>query len=196
MVKSLGEGYTLYRKGNVIAVAKENKEIARFPIGYEVLDILVNPQFDEIQSIQCKLRHLKENCDKFGEMKTGDIASFDKRINALEELLQSGKNVTVHSRLNDMEKEICALRKLKEDLESVSYSNSFVQQTHKHDVSITHLERKMKIVEDICKNIDTSLKCLEGRFDRIDKNMNVIDMEWHHMKDGLTGMVRNILKSL
>jgi len=228
MIKSLGEGYSLYRKGTVIAVSHGDEEIAEFPIGHGIIDFFGNSRSDEIDNIQCKLRKLektyKENFEQLGIMKSGDVASFDRRLNTLEELLQSGKNVTVHSRLNDMEKDICNLRKLKEDLESTSCSNYFVQQTHKHDTDISHLERKMKIVEqndcvnsrkisDIemrfqghnsspqvsfehIKKIEKSVKNIEERFDRIDKNMNVIDMEWHHMRDGLTGMVRGILKSL
>jgi len=258
MIKSLGEGYSLYRKGNGIAVSKGNEEIAEFPIGSGAIDLLVNPYSepfieirDEIKylkknmkdindvegiiALKCKIneisirnsndiRCLKDKIEQLGIMKSGDVYSFDKRLNTLEELLQSGKNVTVHSRLNDMEKEICSLRKLKEDLESVSCSNYFVQQTHKHDVDIAHLERQIKIDEqNICINsrkisdfemrfqghdsspqvsfervekLEKSIKAIEERFDRMDKNMNVIDMEWHHMRDGLTGVVRNILKSL
>lgn len=215
-MKSLGGGYTLYRKGNVIAVSKEGNEIAEFPAGSDLIDLLVNPYSEQFMKIREKLtclenelhetpsgyrnsqdiKILKDRVEKFGVMKAGDVASFDRRINSLEELLQSGKNVTVHSRLNDMEQEIAILTRLKQDLESTSCSNYFVQETHNHSTSIAHLERKMNIAEtNNCKNV-ASIKAMEERLDRIDKNMNIIDMEWHKMRDGLTGIVRNILKSL
>ena len=137
-------------KENTECVGKLQDELQEMPGGYR------NSQ--DIKNLKGRIERLETKNPPY-EQAESHIRELYARMKELENLLQSGKNVTVHSRLNDMEKEI---KDQREDY-------------HAHFRGLR--EDEIAKLENCCKNVVASGKALEERIDRVDKNMNILSNE-------------------
>ena len=159
-------------KSTSSALGKMQEELEEMPSGYR------NAQ--DIKNLKGRIEKLEQRDYSRTSAMDEDVKRVFERVLHLEELLQSGKNVTVHSRLNDME---------------ISIQNTAaMRQEHNkaHAESMGHIQddlnHQLKEMKECCKNTVASGKELEKRIDFIQNN--------GLGRTDIREIVRDILKSL
>jgi len=145
-------------KENTECVGKLQDELQEMPGGYRNSQDIKNLK-GRIERLEDGLLRLNERFNAYGT--DAFVKELGGRVLELERLLESGKNVTVHSRLNDME--ICI----------TEHGRQIISQNQSHN----EIHRNIEKLELCCKNVVASGKALEERIDRVDKNMNILSNE-------------------